>query len=71
MKEITDKLFDELIERISCAERFSDENFIILKSRDREFASKFLALSCLIHDIKVHLIHHSAELIKHPNYKGE
>ena len=71
MKEITDKLLDELIERVSCAERFSDESFMILKGKDREMANKFLGLSCLIHDIKVHLIHHSAELIKHPNYKDE
>ena len=71
MKEITDKLLDELIERVSCAERFSDENFMNLKKKDREVANKFLSLSCLIHDIKVHLIHHSKELIKHPNYKDE
>lgn len=68
MKEITDKLLDELIERVSNAERFSDENFRKLKKADRDVANKFLALSCLIHDIKVHLVHHSNDVISHPRY---
>lgn len=71
MKEITDKLLNELIEMVCCAERFSDENFIKLKKIDRDTANKFMALSCLIHDIKVHLVHHSNETISHPDYNKD
>lgn len=71
MKEITDKLSHELIEKIENMERFSDKKTKEGKTRKYEVDTDWMTMSCWLSDLRVHLLHHAQDTIKHPNFTPE
>jgi len=69
MKEITDKLANELLEKVVLLERWCDEKAKEGRPRKGDVDIDWITASCFAFDVKVHLWHHMQDMISHPSYK--
>lgn len=65
MKEITDKLANELIERLNALESWCDKKAKEGRPRKYDVDADWMTASCLCHDLRQHLYWHMQDMIKH------